>query len=215
MADVIDYRHRAGRIACCDLRAASTPRKAAADCGSPAYPARLARAPKLSGAAPAEPHQPRDDRIPEERSFRSAQSRLCLRRRHVGSAAGGGCEGAADSVHTCRVELGDRLCQERSRNGAQVVQADRAVDRHPVGGAEFNLAVDPAERAGDQRNDNVAKSWDRFVAGEDEDRTAALLLELEPDDVAARYQRSSRMASRALAIAQASSPAWDASDRVQ
>lgn len=75
----------------------------------------------------------------------------------------------------------------------------------PSCGPSFDLAVDPSNRARDQCDDDVPKPWDRLVAGEHEDRTAAFLLKLEPDDVAARYHRSSRTASRALASAQASS----------
>lgn len=128
-----------------------------------------------------------------------------LWRRRVGSAPGGGRECAAGRVNTRSLEASDPLGQEGLGDGAEVVEADSALDGHPVVGPELDLAVDPADGTRDQRDDDVAKPWDRLLAGEDEDRAAAFLLKLQPDDVAARYQRSSRMASRALASAQASS----------
>lgn len=126
-------------------------------------------------------------------------------RRPAGSAAGGGRECPADRCDTRKVEASDPLSQEGLGNGAKVVEADSALDGHAVVGSELDLGVDPADRARDQRDDEVAKPWDRLIAGEDEDGAASFLLEIKPDDVAARYQRSSRMASLALARAQASS----------
>jgi hypothetical protein len=64
---------------------------------------------------------------------------------------------------------------------------------------------DPADGSRDKRNDDVSQYGDRLVAGQNQDRAATLICQLEPADLTACYKRSSRIASRALTSAQASS----------
>ena len=141
-------------------------------------------------------------------SDRRAGRRRSLRRRTAGlSAAGGSRECFADRVESLCVESGDRLGQERLGHGSEVVEADGALDGHPVGWSEFDFGVEAADGAGHERDDDVAQPRQRFVAREDNDGAAPFLLELEPGDLAAGYQGSSRIASRAFVSAQASSVA--------
>jgi hypothetical protein len=67
----------------------------------------------------------------------AASISLPLRRRRVASAAGRDRECAADRVHACGVELGDRLGQERLWDGAEVVEADGALDGQSVLWSKF------------------------------------------------------------------------------
>ena len=70
-------------------------------------------------------------------------------------------------------------------HGSEVVEADGALDGHPVGWSEFDFGVEAADGAGDERDDDVAQSRQRFVAREDNDGAAPFLLQLEPGDLAA------------------------------
>ena len=124
-------------------------------------------------------------------------------------------QSAANEVHFSRVERRDRLRKKGLWNGAKVVEADRAGDRHSVVRSDLDLGLDPADRARDESYDDVSQSRQRFVAGEQNDRPATLVLELEPENVAACYQGSSRIASRALASAQASAVPSESSVWVQ
>ena len=112
---------------------------------------------------------------------------------------------SAYRVHPRRIELCDRLGEQRSWHRPQVVEADRAHDRHTVRWSKLDLGLDPADRAGDERDDDVSQSRQRLLAGEHNDRPAPLLFEFKPANLAAGYQGSSRIASRAFARAQASS----------
>ncbi len=86
----------------------------------------------------------------------------------------------ADRVHAGDVEAGDRLGQEGLRHGSEVVEADRALDRHPVFWSELYVGIDPSYRPSHQRNDYVAQPRERLVTCEDDNRAAALRLEFEP-----------------------------------
>jgi len=114
-------------------------------------------------------------------------------------------QGLADVIHSRGVESGDRLGQKGAWDGAEVVKAYGALDRHPIGWSDLHLGVDPADRAGHERDDHVLQAGDRFIACEHDDRPATFLLKFEPRDLAAGYQRSSRIASRAFASAHSSS----------
>ena len=118
----------------------------------------------------------------------------------------------ADRVHPWRVEPSDGLGQERLRNGPEVVQAYGALDRHAVFGSKLDLRIDPTDRPRHERDNDVAQPWEGFVTGEDNNRAATVVLELEPYNLAARYQRSSRIASRAFVSAQTSSTASTSSE---
>jgi len=114
-------------------------------------------------------------------------------------------ERRADRVELCRVELGYRLGEQRAGHGSQVIEADDAVDRHPVSRTDLDLCGDPSRGAGHERDDDVFQPRDRLVPCEYDDWSAAFVLELEPAHFAASYQGSSRIASRAFAAAQVSS----------
>ena len=101
--------------------------------------------------------------------------------------------------------VGDRVGDQGAWDGAEVVEAYGALDGHAVGRADLHLGVDPSDRAGNERDDDVLQARNRFVACVQDDRSAAFLLKFEPRDLAAGYQRSSRIASRAFASAHSSS----------
>ena len=71
------------------------------------------------------------------------------------SAASRSCECSAHRVHALAAELGDRLGQECLGHGAEVVQANRALDGHPVRWSELDFGVNPADGAGHERDDDV------------------------------------------------------------
>ncbi len=73
-------------------------------------------------------------------------------------------QGATDRVHLRSTELRDRLREQRLRNRPQVVEADRALDRHAVGRSELDFAVGAADRARDKR-DAVTQPRQRLVRG--------------------------------------------------
>lgn len=123
----------------------------------------------------------------------------------LATAASRNLKGSADLGHLVGAQLRDRLDQERFRYGSQVVEADRALAGHAVARVELNLGLDAANRAGDQRDDDVAQFRDRLVARQHADRATSLLCQLKPADLASGYQRSSRIASRAFAVAHWSS----------
>jgi hypothetical protein len=62
----------------------------------------------------------------------------------------------ADRVDSLSVEPGDRLGQERLGHCPEVVEADGALGGHPIGWSELDFGVDPADGAGDERDDDVA-----------------------------------------------------------
>ncbi len=63
---------------------------------------------------------------------------------------------SADGIHPRRTELCDRLCQQPTRDRSQVVEADRALDRHPVRGPDLYFALDHADRSGHECDDDVS-----------------------------------------------------------
>jgi hypothetical protein len=73
------------------------------------------------------------------------------------------------------------------------------------------LPCTPRLSASHEGDNYVLQARDRCVAGQYANRTSALSLELEPQYRAAAHQGSSRIASRALALAQRSSRASSAS----
>ena len=94
------------------------------------------------------------------------------------------------------------------RHGTEIVEADHAILGYAIRLAELNLAGDSADCSGDQGHDDVSKRRDGLVAGKNQDWPATLVCQLKPADLAASYQRSSRIASRALATAHVSSSAF-------
>ncbi len=116
-------------------------------------------------------------------------------------------EGAADLAHLRFVETSDRLDEQCTRNGAKVVERDRALDRHAISWPQLHLGRNVSDGARHQGDGHVPEARNCFVAGEDDNRPASFLCQLEPADPSASYQGSSRIASRALARAQASSVA--------
>jgi hypothetical protein len=152
--------------------------------------------PRKAGALPRAP------RCMRESEGRSAPA-TCLGQ----SAASRAEESAADLAHLCLVEMRDRLDEQCARNSAQVVERDRAVDRHAISWAQLYLRRNVSDGARHQGNCHVPEARNCFVAGEDDNRPAPFLCQLEPADLTASYQGSSRIASRALARAQASSVA--------
>ncbi len=128
-------------------------------------------------------------------------------RRGRALAVDGACQCSADVAHSCCVESGDRFGDQGAWDRAEVVKAYGALDGHSVGRPDLHLGVDPADRAGHERDDDVLQARNRFIACKHDDRPAAFLLKFEPRDLAAGYQRSSRIASRAFASAHWSSAA--------
>jgi hypothetical protein len=114
------------------------------------------------------------------------------------SAASRSCECSAHSVHAFAAELGDRLGQECLGHGAEVVQANRALDGHPSAGPSWTSESIPRMVRVTSATTTLRSRGERLVAGEDHDGSAAFVLVLEPDDLAASYQGSSRIASRAF-----------------
>jgi hypothetical protein len=71
--------------------------------------------------------------------------------------------------------------------------------------ADLDFGLDPANGPGDEGDDDVSQPPQGLVTRKHHDRPTTLLFQLKPADLAARYHGSSRIASRALARAQASS----------
>jgi len=70
------------------------------------------------------------------------------------------------------------------RHGAEIVEADRARDRHPIVRADLNLGLDPADRTRDQSDYDASKLRQRLVTREHQDRAATFVFKLEPDNFA-------------------------------
>ncbi len=124
-----------------------------------------------------------------------------------GGSAAVGCSSQrpADLVHLRRSELRDRFDQQGFGHGAQVVEANCTLHRHPVLAPQLNFALEPAHRSRHQRDDDVSQASDRLISSQDAHRPAPLFRQLQPADLAPDYQGSSRIASRALFSAQRSS----------
>lgn len=93
------------------------------------------------------------------------------------SAARGSRECSADGVHSRGVELGviDSV-SSAFRTVRRLSRLTAQGDGHSVLRSEFDFGVDPANRAGHERDDYVAQSWEGRVARENDNGAPALLL---------------------------------------
>ena len=100
-----------------------------------------------------------------------------------------------------------RLDEQCARNSTKVVEPDRAVDRHAISWARLYHGRNVSDGARHKGNGHVPEARYRLITCQNHNRPAPFVCQLEPADLTASYQGSSRIASCALASAQASSAA--------